>query len=68
MCENNLAVHWISLCVCVHVSHFLFGEFWDLFHLHSFCHVGLNVSDCCSFHSKDLVQKHFPEHFVEDTI
>lgn len=20
ICENSLAVHWISLCVCVHVS------------------------------------------------
>lgn len=50
ICENSLAVHWISLCVCVHVSPF-FLSVWglDLFHFHSSCHVGLNVSDRCSF-------------------
>lgn len=50
ICENSLAVHWISLRICVHVSPF-FLSVWglDLFHFHSLCHVGLNVSDCCSF-------------------
>lgn len=37
---------------CVFVCmYLLFLSVWglDLFHFHSSCHVGLNVSDCCSF-------------------
>lgn len=51
VCVVYVKIAWLFTGYpCVHVSP-LFLSVWglDLFHLHSPCHVGLNVSYCCSF-------------------